>query len=332
MSRGKGQGGGGRGRDDLASRIARAVDETPPGSQSSKKRSGAGKPGPRGGPRRSESGPDRPALGVMTTTLWEYPSQHYDDSLGRRMQGDKAYVGATPSWVIWQVLTRYSRKGDLVVDPMCGSGTTLDVADDLGRRSRGFDLRPTRPEIELADARELPMDPGVADVAFVDPPYSTHVDYSDDPRCIGKLEATGRAYYEAMGRVLGELERVLRPGGVLAVYVSDSWEKHKGRKSGTLMPIGFELFGLARRTMEPIDIVCVVRHNQKLGRGNWHKAAEEGNYYLRGFNYLLLFRKPKRARGGGRGRERGGGRSGGREGDRGGARGGARGGRRSTPR
>jgi hypothetical protein len=34
-----------------------------------------------------------------------------------------------------------------------------------------------------------------------------------------------------------------------------------------------------------------VRHNQKLARGNWRKAAEEGNFFLRGFNYLFLFKK-----------------------------------------
>jgi len=165
------------GGDDLASKIQRAIAE----------------PGP-GKPRRPARDA-RPPLRVFTTTHWEYPSQHYNDSLGRAMQGDKGYVGATPSWVIWQLLQRYTRKGDLVVDPMCGSGTTIDVCADLGRKARGFDLQPTRPEIERADARSLPMDSGLADFAFVDPPYSTHVDYSDDPACIGKLDAS-----EASGR------------------------------------------------------------------------------------------------------------------------------------
>lgn len=73
----------------------------------------------------------RPPLRLMATTLWEYPSQHYNDSIGRAMQGDKEYIGATPSWVIWQVLQRYTREGDVVVDPMCGSGTTIDVCADL---------------------------------------------------------------------------------------------------------------------------------------------------------------------------------------------------------
>jgi hypothetical protein len=35
----------------------------------------------------------------------------------------------------------------------------------------------------------------------------------------------------------------------------------------------------------------VVRRNQKIERGNWRKAAEEGNFYLRGFNYLLVMKK-----------------------------------------
>ena len=38
-----------------------------------------------------------------------------------------------------------------IVDPMCGSGTTLDVCRDLGREGHGFDLQPYRPDIQLAE-------------------------------------------------------------------------------------------------------------------------------------------------------------------------------------
>lgn len=230
----------------------------------------------------------------MTTTLWEYPSQHYDSPAGR-MQGDKAYVGATPSWVIWQCLQRYTRENDLIVDPMCGSGTTLDVCRDLNRRGLGYDLSPTRPDIFRADARSLPLEDGKADFVFLDPPYSTHVDYSDNPSCIGKLDAggddQGRAYYAAMERVITECRRVLRDRRYLALYVSDSFKKGKGPAADRFMPIGFELFSIMRRTLRPIDIIAVVRHNAKLTRGNWHKAAEEGNFFLRGFNYLFIMKK-----------------------------------------
>jgi hypothetical protein len=35
----------------------------------------------------------------------------------------------------------------------------------------------------------------------------------------------------------------------------------------------------------------VVRHNASLGKGNFNKAAEEGNFFLRGFNYLFIMKK-----------------------------------------
>src|SRR5207253_2338930 len=112
----------------------------------------------------------------------------------------------------------YTRPNDLVVDPMCGSGTTIDVARDLGRRALGYDLSPHegRPDIFKADARELPLEDAKADFVFIDPPYSTHIEYSDDPRDIGKLDAAeageegGRAYYAAMEEVIREIHRVLK--------------------------------------------------------------------------------------------------------------------------
>lgn len=218
------------------------------------------------------------------------------------MQGDKDYAGATPSWVIWQVLERYTRENDAVVDPMCGSGTTLDVCRDLKRRGRGFDLVPRRPDIERSDARSLPLQEASADFVFVDPPYSTHIDYSDDPACIGKLDAAGddggTAYYQAMRRVIGEIDRILKPKRYMALYVSDSWKKRKGGTGqnaatlgGVFMPIGFELFAMMREHFTPVDIIAVVRQNQKLRQGNWHKAAAEGNFFMRGFNYLFIMKK-----------------------------------------
>ncbi len=247
-----------------------------------------------------------PPLRLLTTTLWEYPSQHYDPELaigpadpeqrptGRpRIQGDKHYIGATPSWVIWQLLQRYTREGDTVVDPMCGSGTTVDVCGDLKRKAVGFDLSPTRPDITLADARSLPMRDASADFFFVDPPYSTHVQYSEDVRCIGKLDASqddGQEYYTAMRSVISEAHRVLKDRRYMALYVSDSWRK---RQSGTavFMPIGFALYSMMCDYFKPIDIISVVRHNHKLTRGNWKKSAEEGNFFLRGFNYLFIVKK-----------------------------------------
>lgn len=221
---------------------------------------------------------------MMTTTLWDFPSQQY----GNERQGDKNYTGATPSWVIWNLLQRYTKPKDLVVDPMAGSGTTLDVARDLGRRALGYDLQPTRPDIFRCDARRLPLEDEKADFVFIDPPYSTHVKYSGDPRCIGELDAAEPGYYEAMEAVIADIDRILRPGKYMALYVSDSFRKGK-----PFCPIGFELFTRLQRHFEPVDIVCVVRRNKSLLRENWHREALAGNFFLRGFNYLFIMRKPE---------------------------------------
>jgi DNA modification methylase len=226
----------------------------------------------------------RPPLRIQPTTLWDYPSQDYGDA----QQGRPGYKGATPSYIIWNLLHRYTKENDLVVDPFAGSGTTLDVARDLNRRALGYDVHPTRKDIFRVDARKLPPElTGKVDLVFMDPPYSTHLDYGPDPRDIGKLDAgKGREYYDAMNAAFAEAHRILKPGEHLAVYVGDSFVKGKG-----FYPIGFELFDLLRKRFEPVDIVAVVRHNKTLEMGNYRKAAEEGNFFLRGFNYLFIVRK-----------------------------------------
>lgn len=224
----------------------------------------------------------KPPLRIQPTTLWDYPSQHY----GEGVQGDPSFAGATPSYIIWNLLQRYTQPGQLVVDPCAGSGTTLDVARELGRRALGYDIAPRRSDIFRIDARRLPLEDEKADFVFMNPPYSTHIKYSDDPQCIGRLDAAGPAYYQAMEQVIAELHRILRPDRYMALYVSDSFVKGQG-----FLPIGFELFRRLCERFEPVDIITVVRHNRTLNMGNYRAAAEAGNFFLRGFNYLFIMKR-----------------------------------------
>lgn len=230
----------------------------------------------------------RPPLKLQTTTLWYHPSQQYSDT----PMGIPGYAGATPAYVIWNVLSRYTRAGDLVVDPFCGGGTTIDVARSLERRALGYDLQPQRPDIFRADARSLPIEDGKVDFVFMDPPYSTHLEYSAADECIGGLDAFEPGYFEAMEQVFAECDRVLRDRRYLAVYCSDTYRHKRG-----FVPIGARLSALLEKRFKPIDQIAVVRGNRKLEKPAFHRAAEEGNFFLRGFNHLLIFKKERAAGG-----------------------------------
>lgn len=241
-------------------------------------------------------GEHRPARGrgratgaprLQTTTLWYHPSQQY----GAEPKGDPRFEGRTPAWILWNLLQRYTREGDLVVDPFAGGGTTLDVARELGRRALGYDVAPAREDVFRADARKLPLEEGKADFVFMDPPYSTHVEYSDAPGCIGRLSAFEPAYFEALEAAFAEAERVLRDRRYLAVYVGDSFEKRRG-----FAGIGARLFAQLERRFRPIDHVAVVRGNRTLEKPSFHRAAAEGNFFLRGFQHLLIFKKERASR------------------------------------
>jgi adenine-specific DNA-methyltransferase len=239
----------------------------------------------------------KPQCRLQTTTWWSYPSQQHR----RGLETLQNYAGATPSYIIWNLLRRYTRPNDLVVDPMCGSGTTIDVARQLARRALGYDLRPIRPDIFRADARKLRLESGTADFLFVDPPYSNHIRYSRSPSCLGEMSAEDEDYYRTLGEVLDECRKVLHPGRFMALFICDSYKKGK-----PFRPLGFRAFSLLCGRFQPVDIVAVARNSTKLREKNRHAAAIEGNFFLRGFGYLFIMYKPAGENTGGtRGKARG---------------------------
>jgi DNA modification methylase len=223
---------------------------------------------------------DKPRL--ASTTLWDYPRQSY----GKTPKGSNKYAGVTPAFVIYNMVWRYTEPGDTVLDPMAGSGTTIDVCKEEGRKVIAFDVSPTRPDIRQNDARKLPLDDNSIDMIFIDSPYGDNIDYNDQPGNIGKLSAESEEFYEALGKVIEECHRVLKPGKVIGWLIGDQWVKKK------FTPVGFRIYGQLSERFETVDIISVVRRSQASNTGIWHNRALRFNFYLRGFKYLFIMRKP----------------------------------------
>jgi len=72
------------------------------------------------------------ALRVNKRSVWEIATQPYPD----------AHFATFPRKLVEPCILAGSRAGDVVLDPFCGSGTTLAVAKELNRQAIGIDLNP----------------------------------------------------------------------------------------------------------------------------------------------------------------------------------------------
>jgi DNA modification methylase len=222
---------------------------------------------------------------LEATTLWDYPRQSY----GKTLKGNNKYAGVTPAFIIYNMVKRYTHPNDLVVDPMAGSGTTLDVCKEEGRMCIAYDIVSTRPDIIQNDARKIPLSNESVDMIFIDSPYGDNIDYNDHRDNIGNISSETERFYEELEKVIGESHRILKSGKVLGWLIGDQWIKKR------FTPVGFNVHHRLCKYFDTVDMICVARRNQTSNTGIWYNRALRFNFYLRGFKYLFIMRKPPSA-------------------------------------
>lgn len=131
-----------------------------------------------------------------------------------------------------------------------------------------------------------PLDESSVNMVFIDSPYSDNIWYSDHPDCIGKISCENEQFFDGLEKVAKEIYRVLKPGKVTAWLIGDQWVKKK------FTPVGFKLYQRLCKYFDTVDIICVVRRGQTSNTGIWYNRARRFNFYLRGFKYLFIMRKP----------------------------------------
>jgi ParB family transcriptional regulator, chromosome partitioning protein len=141
------------------------------------------------------------------------------------------HPGSIPPAIVAHTLHYFTAPGALVVDPMAGGGTTLDVCAAMGRRCLAYDLHPTRPDVRLHDVTSgFPSEAWGCDLVFCDPPYHTML-----ARRYAVAGVTGAALTEwltFLGRLARDAFVALRPGGYVALLLANQTEKDLPARHG----------------------------------------------------------------------------------------------------
>ena len=131
------------------------------------------------------------------------------------------------------VVEALTEPGDVVLDPFAGYGTTLAVADRLGRKAIGLELLPERvaavrsrvpgATVIEGDARgvhQLVTQP--VDLCLTSPPYMTANDHPQNPlTAYETLDGEYSAYLDDLARLAASVRDLLRPRAHLVLNVAN---------------------------------------------------------------------------------------------------------------
>ena len=186
-----------------------------------------------------------------------------------------AHPGSIPAAIIAHTLYYFTAPDALVVDPMAGGGSTLDVCQSMGRRCLAYDIQPVRPDIHLHDVRRgFPAEAGNCDLVFCDPPYHTMLarQYS----CDGIATSSFSAWKIFLHDLAKSAFATLRPGGFLALLLAAQTEKDLPAGVGYLdhafigysaaLQVGFEPERRISCPMEGAYLPQQVRNARREGR------------------------------------------------------------------
>lgn len=263
---------------------------------------------------------------ILTDSLWLLEKR---DSSGPHSSW---YWGNFIPQIPHQLMLRYTKKGEWVVDPFAGSGTTLLECQRLGRNGLGVELQP-----EIASMardllkkgwRELPNDlfsqglsknNGTEEVkTLIEVGDSAQVDFAKLLSKHGAKSAqllimhppyydiikfsknpkdlsnakSTDAFLEMFGNVVDNTIPILDKGRYLAVVIGDKYSK------GEWIPLGFMLMNEVLKRGLKLKSVIVKNFEETLAKRNqkelWRYRALVGGFYIFKHEYILLFKKVSR--------------------------------------
>jgi DNA modification methylase len=236
------------------------------------------------------------------TTVWSFKQR------GSWATHSGDYRGNWSPYIPRNIILKYSKPGELVLDYFCGGGTTaveckllgrkciaLDINDktiELARKNVGFQIESQQfevyePELKVGDARDLSfLKDNSIDLICAHPPYSNIIHYTDSKE--GDLSFLDiEDFLKEMSKVARESFRVLSPGRQCAILIGDT------RRKKHVIPLGFKLIDVYLNAGFKLKELVIKRQHNCKTTGFWYTNSIKYNFLLLAHEYLPIFEKPE---------------------------------------
>jgi DNA modification methylase len=233
---------------------------------------------------------------LETNTVWSFPNR------GKWATHDAKYRGNFSPYVAKNIILRYSKPNDLVLDQFVGGGTTLIECKLNNRNAIGIDINPkaikitndkldfncefnNEIKVELGNACDLKnIQNESVDLICTHPPYADIIKYSEDiDEDLSHLKY--KDFLVAIEKVVSECYRVLKKDKFCAIVMGDT------RKNGMVQPLGFEVMQrFIYAGFKQKEIIIKEQHNCK-ATGFWKTNSEKYNFLLLSHEYVFVFKK-----------------------------------------
>ncbi len=243
---------------------------------------------------------------VWTDTLWIIPNR---DNSGAH---DGHYHGNFVPQIPHQLLTRYTKTGDFVLDPFSGSGTTLIEAQRMGRNSIGIELQ-HGVAMEAIGRIHSEQREGIIADTFVDdsrtfdtnrildmykiknvqfilyhPPYWDIIRFSELENDLSNSK-TLEMFIENFRQVVHNTSAILEKGRYCAVVIGDKYANSQ------LVPLGFYCMQAMQQEGLILKATIVKNFEETKGKANqkalWKQRALQNGLYLFKHEYIFVFKK-----------------------------------------
>jgi len=245
---------------------------------------------------------------IYTDTLWIIDKR--DNRGAHRGTYHGNFVPQIPN----QLLRRYTKKGDWILDPFMGSGTTLIEAQKLKRKSIGIELQEEvakeahsrivteknnecRGKVCIGDSRNIDIGKicdglGIDNVQFVifHPPYWDIIKFSENENDISNSK-TLEDFLDSLGQIIDNTTKHLEKNRYCAVVIGDKYANSE------IVPLGFYCMNLFLKRGFKLKAILVKNFEETKGKSNqraiWRYRALASDFYIFKHEYIMVFKKVK---------------------------------------